>query len=146
MNVWTVKFSGHILLKPSLKDFEHYLASTWNEWNCDIAWTFSGIALLWNWSENWPLPVLWSVLSFPNLLAYRVKHFNSIISWDQKYFSWNSITFTSFVVMLPKAHLTSHSRKSGSRWVNTSSWLSGSWRSFCKQNHVCLTTKPSKFA
>ena len=31
--------------------------------------------------------------------------------------------------MLPKAHLTSHSRMSGSRWVITSSWLSGSWRS-----------------
>ena len=32
--------------------------------------------------------------------------------------------------MLPKAHLTSHSRMSGSRRVITSSWLSGSWRSF----------------
>ena len=31
--------------------------------------------------------------------------------------------------MLPKAHLTSHSRMSGSRWVITPSWLSGSWRS-----------------
>ena len=36
-----------------------------------------------------------------------------------------------FVVMLPKAHLTSHSRMSGSRSVITPSWLSGSWRSFC---------------
>jgi len=35
-----------------------------------------------------------------------------------------------FVVMLSKAHLTSHSRMSGSRWVITPSWLSGSWRSF----------------
>ena len=35
-----------------------------------------------------------------------------------------------FVVMLPKAHLTSHSRMPGSRWVITPSWLSGSWRSF----------------
>ena len=32
--------------------------------------------------------------------------------------------------MLPKAHLTSHSKMSGSRWVITPSWLSGSWRSF----------------
>ena len=30
-----------------------------------------------------------------------------------------------FVVMLPKAHLTSYSRMSGSRWVITPSWLSG---------------------
>ena len=35
-----------------------------------------------------------------------------------------------FMVMLPKAHLTSHSRMSGSRWVVKPSWLSGSWRSF----------------
>ena len=34
------------------------------------------------------------------------------------------------VVMLPKAHLTSHSRMSGSRGVITPSWLSESWRSF----------------
>ena len=35
-----------------------------------------------------------------------------------------------FVVLLPKTHLTSHSRMSGSRWVIIPSWLSGSWRSF----------------
>ena len=35
-----------------------------------------------------------------------------------------------FVAMLPKAHLTSHSRMSGSSLVITPSWLSGSWRSF----------------
>ena len=36
-----------------------------------------------------------------------------------------------FIEILSKAHLTSHSRMSGSRWVITASWLSGSWRSFC---------------
>ena len=47
-------------------------------------------------------------------------------TWDP----WNSITSTSlFVVMLSKAHLTSHSRISGSRWVITPLWLSGLWRS-----------------
>ena len=35
-----------------------------------------------------------------------------------------------FVVMLPKAHLTSYSRMSGSRWVITPSWLSELCRSF----------------
>ena len=35
-----------------------------------------------------------------------------------------------FIVMLPKAHLTLHSRMSGSKWVITPSWLSGSWISF----------------
>ena len=49
---------------------------------------------------------------------------------------WNSSTgipsppLALFVVMLPKTHLTSHSRMSGSRWVITSLWLSGSWKCF----------------
>ena len=49
---------------------------------------------------------------------------------------WNSSTripsppLVLFVVMLPKAHLTLHSRMSGSRWVITPWWLSASWRSF----------------
>ena len=49
---------------------------------------------------------------------------------------WNSSTgipsppLVLFVVMLPRANLSSHSRMSGSRWVITLSWLSGSWRSF----------------
>ena len=74
LNTW--KFSVHILLKPSLKDFEHYFASVWNECNWAVAWTFFGIALVWNWNENWPVPVLWPLLSFPNLLAYWVQHFH----------------------------------------------------------------------
>ena len=41
-----------------------------------------------------------------------------------------------FTVMLPKAHLTSHSRISSSRWVITSLWLSGSWRSFLYSSSV----------
>ena len=55
---------------------------------------------------------------------------------------WNSSTGTPspplalFVVMLHKAHLTSHSRMSGSRWVITPSWLSGSWRSFLYSSSV----------
>ena len=33
-------------MKPSLKDFEHYLASLWNQQNCMVVWIFSGITLL----------------------------------------------------------------------------------------------------
>ena len=50
---------------------------------------------------------------------------------------WNSSTgvpsppLALFVVMLPNAHLTLHSRMSGSRWLIIPSWLFGSWRSFC---------------
>ena len=35
-----------------------------------------------------------------------------------------------FIVILSKVHLTSHSRMSGSRWVMTPWWLSGSWSCF----------------
>ena len=74
---------------------------------------------------------------FPNLLAYWVQHFHSIIFQDL-----NSSTgipshlLALFVVMLSKAHLASHSRMSGSRWVITPSWLSGSWRSFLYSSSV----------
>ena len=42
--IW--KFSVHLLLKPSLKDFENWLASMWNECS-HVIWTFFGITLLW---------------------------------------------------------------------------------------------------
>ena len=54
----------HILLKPSLMGFEHYFANMWNECNCGVVWTLFVIALLWDWNENWPFPVLWPLLSF----------------------------------------------------------------------------------
>ena len=66
------KFTVHVLLKLGLENFEHYFASMWDEWNCVIVWAFFGIAFLWDWNENWPFPVLWPLLSFPNLLAYWV--------------------------------------------------------------------------
>ena len=127
--IW--KFLVHILLKHSLKNVEHSLASMWNECNCMVVWTFFGFAFLWNWNENWPFPVLWPLLGFPNLLTYWVQHFNSII-----FRILNSSTgipsppLALFIVMLPKALLTLHSRMSGSRWVITSLWLSESLRSF----------------
>ena len=45
--------------------------------------------------------------------------------------------------MLPKVHLTSHSRIFGSRWVMTPPWLCGSWKFvFCSSSvyscHLCL--------
>ena len=59
---------------------------------------------------------------------------------------WNSSTgipsppLALVVVMLSKAHLTSHSRMSGFRWVITPSWLSGSWRSFLYSSSIGRTS------
>jgi len=91
------KFTGHILLKPGLENFEHYFTRVWYECNCVVVWAFFGIAFLWDWKENWLFPVLWPLLSFPNLLAYWVHYFHSIIFQDLKELNWNSITSTSFV-------------------------------------------------
>ena len=49
-----------------------------DEYNCAAVWAFFGTAFLCDCNENWPFPVLWPLLSFPNLLAYWVQHFHSI--------------------------------------------------------------------
>ena len=129
LNSW--KFMVHVLLKPVLENFEYYFAGMWEECNCVVVLVFFGLAFLWDWNENWPFSVLWPLLSFPDLLSYWVQHFHRII-----FRIWNSSTgipsppLVLFIALLPKAHMTSHSRMSGSRWVIISSWLSGSWRSF----------------
>ena len=113
LNIW--KFMVHVLLKPGLENFKHYFTSMWYECNCVVVWAFFGIAFLWDWNENWLFPVLWPLMSFPDLLAYWVQHFHTSSSRI-----WNSSTgipsppLAVFIGMLPKAHLTSHSRISGS--------------------------------
>ena len=77
LNKW--KFMVLVLLKPGLENFEHYFACVWDEFNCAVVWAFFGISFLWDWNKNWPFPVLWPLLSFPNLLAYWVQEFHSII-------------------------------------------------------------------
>ena len=73
------KFSVQVLLKSDLKDFEHNLANMCSDYSCAVVWTFFAIALHWDWNESWPFPVLKSLLSFPNLLAYWVQQFINII-------------------------------------------------------------------
>ena len=93
--IW--KFTVHVLVKSGWKNFKCYFSSVWEECNCAVDWSFFGIAFLWDWNENWPFPVLWPLLSFPNLLTYWVQHFHSITFQDLKYLNWNSITSSSFV-------------------------------------------------
>ena len=129
LNIW--KFSVHVLLLPGLENFEHYFASMWDEYNCAVVWAFFGIAFLRDWNENWPFAVLWLLLSFQ--ICWHIECSTFIAS---SFRIWNSSTgipsppLALFIVMLPKAHLTLHSGMSGSRWVITPSWLSGSWGSY----------------
>ena len=96
-----------------------------------VVWAFFGIAFLWDWNENWHFQVLWPLLSFPNFL-----HIESSTFTASFFRIWSHSTgipsppLTLLIGMLPKAHLTLHSRMSGYRLVTTPSWLSRSWRSF----------------
>ena len=105
--IW--KFLLHVLLQPSLNNFERKLASLWNEHNCTVFWTFFGIALLWDWSESWHFPVLchcwifqmcWHT-EFSTLTTSSFGILNSSAGVP-------SPPLSLFVVILPKAHLTSH--------------------------------------
>ena len=77
LNTW--KFLVHVPLKPRLENFEHYFGSMGDDCSFAVVWAFFGIAFLRGWNENWSSTALWPVLSFPNLLAYWVQHFQSII-------------------------------------------------------------------
>ena len=128
LNIWA--FSVHVLLKPRLENFKHYFASMWNvcEWcsSLNILWH----VLLWDWSEK-TFPVLWLLLSFPNLLDIECSTLtaSSLRIWNSSA-EITSPPLALFIVMLPKTHLILHSRISGSRWLITLSWFSGSLRSF----------------
>ena len=112
LNIW--KFLLHILLKPSLKDFEHSLTRIWNESNCMLIWTFFGIAFgigmqltLFQCCDHcWVFQICWhNECSTFTASSFRV---------------WNNSAgiptppLALFVVMLPKARLTSDPRLSGS--------------------------------
>ena len=105
------KFLVHILLKPSLENFEHYLISVWDECNCAVVWAFFGIGMKTDLFQScghcWVFPICWHIeCSTFTASSFRI---------------WKSSTgipsppLALFTVKLPKAHLTSHSRMYGSK-------------------------------
>ena len=107
LNIWN--FLVHMLLKPSLKNFEHYFASMGNECNCAVLGALFGFAFLWNWNEKWPFLVLWPLLSFQIFcyidcgtlitLSFRISNSSTGIP---------SPPLALFIMMLPKVQLTLH--------------------------------------
>ena len=63
-SLYICKFLVHVLLKPSLKNFEDYLASMWNERSCTVVWTLFGIALFWDWIESWTFSSSMAIAEF----------------------------------------------------------------------------------
>ena len=53
LNVW--KFTVHVLLKPGLENFEHYLASVWDECNCAVVWYYLSLGLKWKLTFSSPV-------------------------------------------------------------------------------------------
>ena len=115
LNIWN--FSVHVLLKPGLENLEHYFASVWDEYNCVVVWAFFGIAffgigmkpdLFQSCGHCWVFQICWHI-EFSTLTASSFRIWNSSNGIP-------SPPVALFVVMLPKAHLTLHSRMSGSRW------------------------------
>jgi len=135
LNIWN--FMVHVLLKPGLENFEHYFTSMWDGCNCAVVRAFFDITFLWDGMKTdlfqscghcWVSQICWNIeCSTFTALSFRI---------------WNSSTgipsppLALFIVILPKTHLTSHSRMSSSRWMITPSWLSGSWRSFLYSSSV----------
>ena len=123
----------------NLKDFEHYLASLWNKCNCVVVWTFFGIALLWDWNKNWPLPVSGHCWIFQ--ICWHIEYITLTASSLR---IWNSSagipspSLALFVLMFPKAYLITHSSVSGSRWVITPAWLSRSLRPLLCTVLLCI--------
>ena len=125
---WTSGSSWfHVLLKPGLENFKHYFTRVLDECNRAVVWVFFGIGMKTDLFQScghcWVFQICWHIeCSTFTVSSFRI---------------WNSSTgipsppLALFVVILPKAHLTSHSRMSGSKWVITPSWLSWSWDLFC---------------
>ena len=84
LSIW--KYTVYVLLKPGLDNSEHDFTSVWDEDNCAVVWAVFGIAFLWDWNENWPFPILWPLLSFPNLLAYWMQSFPNLLAYWMQHF------------------------------------------------------------
>ena len=139
-NSWSWWWTGGLASFSPWTWLSDWTDLNWDEQNCMIVWAFLGIAFLWDGNENWPFPVLW-----PPLFSKFAGIFSAAFFTASSFRIWNSSPgipsppLALFVVMLPKSHLTLHSRMSGSRWVITLSWLSGLWRSFlyCSSVYSC---------
>ena len=108
LNIW--KFTIHALLKPGLENFEHYFTSVWDEYNCAVVWAFFGIAfgtgvntdLFQSCGHCWVFQICWHI-ECSTFTASSSRIWNSSAGIP-------SPPLALFIVMLPKAHLTSQSR------------------------------------
>ena len=139
-------------LKPAWTSGSSWFTYCWNlAWRIlsinSLAWEMSAIVLLFD--HSLALPFLGIGMktdlfqSCGHCWVFQICwHIECSTFKASSFRIWNSSTgivsppLAFFLVMLPKAHLTSHSRMSGSRWVITPLWLFGSWRCFLYSSSV----------
>ena len=106
LNIW--KFTVHVLLKPNLENYKHYFASVWDECNCVVVWTslalpFFGIGMKTDLFQScghcWVFQICWYI-KCSTFTASSIRIWNSSTGIP-------SPPLALFIVMLPKAHLTS---------------------------------------
>ena len=104
------KFMIHVLLKPGLENFEHYFTSMWDECNCAVVWAltvpFFGIGMKTNLFQScghcWVFQICWHIeCSTFTASSFRIWNSSTVIP---------SPPLAFFLVMIPKALLTSHPR------------------------------------
>ena len=114
LNIW--EFSVHVMLKYSLEDFKHYLASIWNECNCAVVWTcftlpFFGTEMKTDLFQScvycWVFQICWHI-KCSTVTASYFRILNSLARIP-------SPSLALLAAMLLKAHLTSHSSMPGFR-------------------------------
>ena len=101
----------------------------------NILWHFPSLRLEWKRTFSSPLTTA-EFSKFAGILSVALLTALSFRIWNSSA-GILSLPLDLFIVILLKAHLTSHSRMSGSRWAITPSWLSGSWRSFLYSSSIC---------
>ena len=118
LDIW--KFLVCIMLKPSMQDFKHDLTIMRDECNCPMVSTFVSTTFLGNWDEDWPFPSCGHCWVFQicwhnkcnTLMASSFRDLNSPAG-----FLLHPLALLTAVLL--KAHLTLHSRISGSRRLTT---------------------------
>ena len=105
LNIW--KFMVHVLLKPGLENFEHYKCVRWVQLCSSLSILWHCLSLGLERKLTFSSPVATAEFSkFADILSAELSHIIFQI--------WNSSTgipsplLALFIVMLPKAHLSSH--------------------------------------
>ena len=104
------KFFVRVLLKPRLKDFEHYLARIRSECNFTVVWTFFGITLLWDWNGNffqscvhcWVFQICWGIECSTSAASFRIWNSSAQSHSQSQKASMASLILQSSLVQRPE--------------------------------------------